>query len=39
VRKYIRVAVSVLLLALIAWRMDWSEVAQRFAHLRVELLL
>jgi uncharacterized membrane protein YbhN (UPF0104 family) len=26
-----------MLLALIAWRMDWSEVAQRFAHLRVEL--
>jgi uncharacterized membrane protein YbhN (UPF0104 family) len=37
VRKYIRIAVSVLLLTLIAWRTDWSEVGQKFAHLRVEL--
>ena len=37
VRKYIRIVVSALLLTLIAWRVDWSEVNQKFAHLRVEL--
>jgi uncharacterized membrane protein YbhN (UPF0104 family) len=37
VRKYVRIAVSVLLLALIAWRANWSEVAEKFAHLRLEL--
>lgn len=36
-RKYIRVVVSVLLLTLIAWRTSWSEVAEKFANLRVEL--
>ena len=38
-RKYIRIAVSLLLLSLIAWRANWSEVAEQFAHLRFELWL
>lgn len=36
-RKYLRIVVSLLLLALIAWRMDWSEVATKFAGLRIEM--
>ena len=36
-RKYLRVVVSAVLLALIAWRTDFSEVASQFAHLRIEL--
>ena len=37
VRKYIRIAVSAVLLTRIAWRTDWSEVAKQFANLRVEM--
>jgi uncharacterized membrane protein YbhN (UPF0104 family) len=37
VRKYLRIVVSMLLLALVAWRMDWSEVAAKFAGLRLEM--
>ena len=37
--KYIRIAVSVLLLGIIAWRTDWSEVTSAFVSLRVELWL
>jgi glycosyltransferase 2 family protein len=37
VRKYIRVFVSAVLLTLIAWRTDWSEVGTQFAKLRVEM--
>jgi len=37
--KYLRIAVTALLLAWIGWRTDWNEVAQRFAGLRVELWL
>ncbi len=33
--KYIRIAVSVVLLAVIAWRTDWSVVGDKFAHLNV----
>lgn len=36
-RKYIRVAVSGCLVAWIAWRTDWSDVAEKFANLHVEL--
>jgi len=36
VSKYIRIAVSVGLLAIIAWRMDWSGLADKFANLRIE---
>ena len=36
--KYIRIAVSVGLLAIIAWRMDWSGLADKFANLRICLL-
>jgi uncharacterized protein (TIRG00374 family) len=39
VRKFIRIAVSVVLLSLIAWRANWSDVADQFAHLRFELWL
>ena len=35
-RKYIRIAVSAVLLAFIAWRADWSDIAEQFAHLRLE---
>lgn len=37
VRKYIRIAVSAVLLTLIAWRTDWSQVGTQFAHLRIEM--
>jgi uncharacterized membrane protein YbhN (UPF0104 family) len=37
VSKYIRLSVSVLLVAFIVWRTNWSEVADRFANLRVEM--
>jgi uncharacterized membrane protein YbhN (UPF0104 family) len=37
VRKYVRIAVSALLLSLIAWRTNWSEVGDKFAHLRFDL--
>jgi glycosyltransferase 2 family protein len=39
VSKIIRIAVSVILLAVIGWRMDWGDVADKFAHLRVDLWL
>ena len=37
--KYIRIAVSVLLLSVIAWRTDWSVVGDKFANLNVWLWL
>ncbi len=37
--KYLRIAVSGLLIALIAWRADWGSVGSSFAELRVELWL
>jgi glycosyltransferase 2 family protein len=37
VSKYIRIGVSVLLLTLIAWNTDWSDVAAKFANLRFEI--
>jgi uncharacterized membrane protein YbhN (UPF0104 family) len=37
VSKYIRIAVSVLLLSWIAYRTNWSEVGGKFASLRVEM--
>jgi uncharacterized membrane protein YbhN (UPF0104 family) len=37
VRTYIRIGVSALLIALFAWRIDWTDVAERFANLRVEM--
>jgi uncharacterized membrane protein YbhN (UPF0104 family) len=39
VRKYVRVAISGGLLAWIACRTDWTDVAEKFASLRVELWL
>jgi glycosyltransferase 2 family protein len=39
VSKYIRIAVSVLLLSVIAWRTDWSVVGDKFANLNVWLWL
>ncbi len=36
-RTCLRIAVSALLLTLIAWRTNWSDLADNFAHLRVEL--
>jgi glycosyltransferase 2 family protein len=39
VRTFIRIAVSALLLIVIAWRTDWNAVAEEFAHLRVEMWL
>ena len=38
-RKYIRIAVSLILLSVISWRTDWSAVADTFARMRVELWL
>jgi len=35
VSKYIRIGVSALLLAIIAWRTDWSVVGEKFANLNV----
>ena len=32
--KILRIGVSVALLAILAWRMDWPKVAQAFTHLR-----
>ena len=37
--KYIRIAVSALLLTFIAWRTDWSVVGDKFANLNVGLWL
>jgi uncharacterized membrane protein YbhN (UPF0104 family) len=37
VSKYLRIGISALLLTLVAWRTDWSDVAAKFAHLRVEM--
>lgn len=37
--KYLRITVTIVLLAFIGWRTDWSKVAQAFADLRVELWL
>jgi uncharacterized membrane protein YbhN (UPF0104 family) len=39
VSKYIRIGVSVGLLAIIAWRMDWSGLADKFVNLRLEYWL
>jgi len=39
VRNVIRIVVSATLLTLIAWRVDWSDVADKFARLRVDLWL
>lgn len=36
-RKYIRIAVTALLFTLIAWRTNWSDVADKFAGLRLEM--
>jgi uncharacterized membrane protein YbhN (UPF0104 family) len=37
VRRYIRIAVTVLLLSVIAWRSDWSKVAEAFVGFRIEM--
>jgi glycosyltransferase 2 family protein len=37
VSKYIRIGVSALLLIVIAWRTNWSDVGARFANLNVEM--
>ncbi len=37
--KYIRIAVSAVLLAVVAWRTNWSDVAERFANLNIWLWL
>src|SRR5437870_4481455 len=34
-KKLLRVAVSVLLLGVVAWKMDFAKVADAFAHLRL----
>jgi uncharacterized membrane protein YbhN (UPF0104 family) len=39
VSKYLRIAISALLLAAIGWRTNWSDVADKFVHLRVDLWL
>jgi uncharacterized membrane protein YbhN (UPF0104 family) len=39
VSKYIRIAVSAVLLGWIAWHTDWERIGQAFAALRVELWL
>lgn len=39
VNKYLRIGVSVLLLAIIAWRTNWPEVADQFARMRAEMCL
>jgi uncharacterized protein (TIRG00374 family) len=36
VRKYVRIGVSALLLAFIAWRADWSDIFRQFERLRIE---
>ena len=35
--KYLRIAVSALLLGFFAWKTNWSEVGDKFANLRVEM--
>jgi uncharacterized membrane protein YbhN (UPF0104 family) len=35
VSKYVRIGISVLLLSAIAWRTNWSDVADKFANLRM----
>ncbi len=37
--KYIRIGISAVLLTLIAWRTNWSDVGAKFASLRVEYWL
>lgn len=37
--KYLRIAISALLLTIIAWRTNWSDVGEKFTHLRVEYWL
>src|SRR5260370_11658768 len=37
--KYLRVAISLLLCAFVAWRTNWSDVANRFAGLHFGLWL
>jgi uncharacterized protein (TIRG00374 family) len=39
VKKYLRLAASLLLLALLAWTTDWHRVAEDFSHLRWGLWL
>jgi uncharacterized membrane protein YbhN (UPF0104 family) len=39
VNKYIRIAISAVLLSWIAWRTNWSDVASKFANLRIEFWL
>ena len=39
VRTFIRIAVSVCLLGFIAWRTNWSDLAEKFANLRLEMWL
>ena len=36
---YFRIGISALLLAFLAWNTNWSDVASKFAHLRVEYWL
>lgn len=38
-KKYLKVLVSVALLGLVAWKMDWAQVGAAFARLRLELWL
>jgi uncharacterized membrane protein YbhN (UPF0104 family) len=39
VNKYLRIAISALLLGWIGWHTDWGQVRDSFTHLRVELWL
>jgi uncharacterized membrane protein YbhN (UPF0104 family) len=39
VSKFLRIAVSAVLLAWIGWHTDWGQVRDAFAHLRIELWL
>ena len=35
--KYLRIGVSVVLLAIIAWRTNWTDVGAKFAQLNIGL--
>jgi uncharacterized membrane protein YbhN (UPF0104 family) len=39
VRRFLRLGVSAVLLALLAWRSDWGQIGHVFAHLRIEYWL
>jgi len=39
VNKFLRIGISVALLGIIAWRMNWADMADKFAELRIEFWL